>query len=375
MNLLLQSITNLAKELVKVVLIPAVGLLAFILRVAGFRLAYVDTTKLGHFFCDTHLFCCFLSEGKCRFKYIISITNNSIKNLNYYLPENCRPIPSLFLSYISGWYRNYPFIVENFTNSHTQINDKFMGSEFYRPSQYSKLIQLYNSQPLLNKINKQKKLNIDGGYWVFHFRQPSLFNLDGEMNQKFRNSNIDVAEVIIKEIVKRGTQVVNLSEREIAIEGVINVRAEATFNASSLIEYIGRADVYIGDASGPTVVAQMFNKPSLLFNIFPHSFFPKNPKSIVHYKIIKSNGRVIPFHEKFFKQINGLTLGQELIDLNVELGALNKINARKLISEYYLLLERQNYKKTRQTQRYYSHNGMERQFGKLSEQNRNWDDF
>ena len=186
-------------------------------------------------------------------------------------------------------------------------------------------------------------------YLAFHWRS----GWDNDAEQSFRNTNDKVAYKICETLISNGYSIVNLGSDVIDLDGVDNPRKSGTFTELDMLKTIRNADAFVGDSSGPTMVALLFRMPVLIFDIFPPDIFPSNEKSLVHYPQVLPSSKDINQRD-FVESYRTLTYGSELNKQKVRLEKLSEKDAITLVNEF---LELQNSGPTevqRNLQKHYS---------------------
>lgn len=335
------------KDFIRLVLTIPACFFSVLLKSFGYWIVHVDSTRLGHFFCDLHLTTQRYSKRKL--KFLVPLTSRSITTLNDVLPKNCVPIYSPGLKKFAGWFRHFPFIVFNATNSHTHINDQWLFRKIKLPNRYQQLIQNFDHK-LLWQFEEFSDHGFDEKpYVAFHWRS----GWDSDNEQAFRNTNPKVAYKLCETLICNGYSIVNLGTDVIDLHGVDNPRRSGTFTELDMLKTIRNAEAFVGDSSGPTMVALLFRMPVLIFDIFPPDIFPSNEKSLVHYSQVLPSSKDINQRD-FVESYRTLTYGSELNKQKVRLEKLSEKDAITLVNEF---LELQNSGPTevqRNLQKHYS---------------------
>ena len=210
-----------------------------------------------------------------------------------------------------------------------------MFKKIHLKNQYHELIKNFDERDLIQSICSSRPEELGlllQNSWVFHTRFPSIKNSE----QDFRNSCTKNVVAMVAHAKSRGIKIVNISEQKIPIAGVINLcgNFKSLAREEIILIAIASADVYVGDSSGPTIIAQVLNKPSILFNLFPYNIIPKNPSSLVHYRKIMTRDGELPFDSPLFKEANRCTYAHELTKLGIWLEEAEDMQLKTLIDEY-----------------------------------------
>ena len=322
------------KDLARLTLLFPAMLAILPLRLLHVRLVYVDSTRLGHFFCDLHLYAQTL-EKTSKEVYLVPLGDNSIQSIDDYLPEYFRTIRSPILAKFTGWFRHFSFLVVNVTNSHTHVNDVWLFRKKHLKNRYCDLTKHFSPECFLQPFQGSNKFFIQGDYIAFHWRS----GWDNDEEQSFRNTDYSVAKQICSSFLDLGYNVVNLGAEPITLQGVQNPRLNKDFDEADILRVIYNSVTFVGDSSGPTMVALLYQKPSLLFDIFPPEIFPLNNKSLVHYANIRRAEEMehsVNLNE-FTNDFTCLTKGSELGLHRLILKKLSHSNVEDLIDEFVSL--------------------------------------
>lgn len=219
--------------------------------------------------------------------YFLFYQNTNIKPfldlLNY---KNFYYFKSIFFKNIFIFFRHFNFVIN--------------GSQFINPTYDYKLfsLQRFFIKPFFklddslyrSVIDNLKFRNIDFNkfkknypYIILHIR-----HVDNDRLNSSRNTNLEDGDEIIK-IIKENYKgkVINIGHVHVDDKQFINIKHELlNFEYLNLFKH---AQCYIGDASGPTVIAQFIGIKSFLYNIFPFNFKTSNKKSIILYKALNQN--------------------------------------------------------------------------------------
>ena len=339
----MESVKNLARL---VFFFPAVAFV-LTLRILGIRLIFLDTTRIGHFFCDLHLF----AQGQKTSEKIVfwvPLNKSSIRGIEAFLPTCCRTIYSPSLAKFVGWFRHFSILVINVTNSHTHISDDWFFRRKHLKNRFCELTRSFVSEDMLADLKNLEQTQVQSEYVVFHSRS----GWDNDEAQSFRNTEPVVSEKFCSYLVERGYRVVNIGAKPIKLPGVENPRLEENFHVSYILDIILKSSIFVGDSSGPTMIAILANKPSLIFDIFPPEIFPLHSSSLVHYLKVKPKnksdenddlyGRYCavthgPEFDKLGLSFDKLSHGdvETLVDEFVDLQTLGPNSAQKLLQEQY----------------------------------------
>ena len=210
-----------------------------------------------------------------------------------------------------------------------------MFKKIYLKNQYHELIQSFDERNLIQSIYSSRPEELGPllqHSWVFHSRLSSIKNSE----QDFRNSCPKNVLAMVTHAISHGIKVVNISEHKMPISGVVNLcnNFKSLTREEIILIAIASADVYVGDSSGPTVVAQVLNKPSILFNLFPYYVIPKNPDSLIHFRKIMTRDGEVPFNTPLFKEANRCTYAHELEKLGIWLEEAEEMQLKNLVDEY-----------------------------------------
>lgn len=242
------------------------------------------------------------------------------------------------LSRSTGWTRHNSWVTANVTNSHTSIVDTSTFKQRHLPNQYLNLIAGVNGEKINADIlscQPDELQNFLSGAWVIHTRNSVVRNVE----QDFRNSEADNVLALVRCARDQGVRVVNISENRIPVDGIINLFDvyKTLPRAETIIRAIAGGKVFVGDSSGPTMVAQVLNKPCLLFNLFPYNVIPKNSKSLVLFRKIYHGQTLVKFNDPKFEKINSCTYSSELDDLGISLAEADANQLQELVHEYLTL--------------------------------------
>ena len=222
-----------------------------------------------------------------KFTYLFFYENKNIlpflKLLKY---KNFYFFNSYFLKIFFIFYRHFFFVIDSsrFLNPVFDFN-KFSFKKTFIKSKYSLSQNLYKY--VIKKINKNflhdNDINFNFNYIIFHARF-----VKNDLKNSHRNTSRNYVNKIIK-IIKENYKgmIVNIGHVPVDDKQFININHKLLNN--EYLNLFKNAQCYIGDASGPTVIAQFIGTNSFLYNIFPFDFKTSNKKSIILYKTLKQN--------------------------------------------------------------------------------------
>jgi len=261
-----------------------------LIKLCRIRFILVDEGALGHYFGDVTALLYEKSKSKKKYFYVIPKKSENLEYLNQIYSKNLILLNSKALKFLTTFFRQYPNLIEHAARYNNYVHDYKLFSvkkEFLPPSkliydrvQYKKfLLNIFNihREELINfkRKNRLKK------YAVLHFRKLSLLD-----QSKFRTTNLEMCNWILGYLSKN-IKVVNISINNFHYDNVINA-GENHFTKETILAIVG-ANFYIGDASGPSVVSNLFFKKCFLINFFPLNFVCNHKKSIIIYKKIIRN--------------------------------------------------------------------------------------
>ncbi len=262
-----------------------------LLSLSGYRICLVDTTRIGHFFCDLLRF----------------YSNNQEKNLIVIYPKSiCNSeLLKIYRSYGIKFYKNKNLyrIINLFRLSNTFIKN------LHNESAPVRLLNLFtfptklhtndNELLLINQLRKQyrldynelsKKIGINEKTIQIHFRSPS-FNPDTENIHYARSSPddlfYDICQIALNErikIMRVGGRFDRL--RKINNPLYIDYPNSTLKNDKNDIILILFCNKFIGDSNGLSSSINLCRVKCFFFNYLPLSYLPKHETSTVIYKKI-----------------------------------------------------------------------------------------
>jgi hypothetical protein len=317
------------KDLVRLVLFTPAMLFVLALKAFKIRLVYVDTTRLGHFFCDLNLFSQTYGDDK-EFVLWVPLNKHSIHNIDDFLPDRCKTISSSSLSKFVGWFRHFPSMVINVTNSHTHVHDVWFFQDILLKNRFRKLTASFSSEVMFSEFKNFSINQTQGDYIAFHWRS----GWDGDKAQSFRDTDYAVAEKFCRCLVERGHRVLNIGTKPINLMGVENPRLNEDFDETEILKIILNASIFVGDSAGPTMVAILANKKSLIFDIFPPEIFSLNFASLFHHlKMIPKTG--VDDVADLMEYYRYATYGPDLEKLGVTHSKIKPSEVKALLDEFF----------------------------------------
>ena len=319
---------ELIKNLLRLIFFFPAVVLALTLRALGIKLIFLDTTRIGHFFCDLHLFVQGHKESE-KFVFCIPLNKASISGIDDFLPTCCRTIYSPFLAKFVGWFRHFSLLVVNVTNSHTHISDDWFFRRVNLKNRFRELTRSFSSDYMFEAFKNVDKAQNQGEYVAFHSRS----GWDDDDAQSFRNTDRVVSEKFCSYLVENGYRVINIGAEPIDLLGVENPRTSEHFHEPLILEIILRSSIFVGDSSGPTMVAILANKPSLIFDIFPPEIFPLNSASLVHHLKVSSKTKTDE-SDDLLARYGAVTLGSDFEKLGLTYSKLSHDDVETLVDEF-----------------------------------------
>ena len=272
----------LFKEILRLGLFFFLLPLGLIFKIFNLRLVYIDESRIGHFFGDSVALLSFFYEENLIFPVKAPCSpfiTQSIDKAN-----NVRVIKSAPIKIITGWLRNYPIFVLNLSNAFNPVHDFYNFKKIvYKPRfQFSNLdvnVLINETQLKQVRIRFSKRFGLKPAK-IICFNQRSLeHDKDSGSKHLFRNFSNETACILLKELEKSSLQVINLSDIVSKSPNVFNLK-QATCSVDDIIFATLICDLYIGDSTGTTVIAQLKKINSFVYNIFPRNFEITNKHSI-----------------------------------------------------------------------------------------------
>jgi hypothetical protein len=272
------------------------------LNLIKIRLVYLDESRIGHLFGDalallannnlSDQFIVFPVKAPCS-KFLIHKYNKKIKIVN-----------SKILKLITAWLRNEPLIVINMTNSLNYVFEKdiFSREIVYKPRylaseiDYRKIFSVRDEAEARNFILEKYKINKNK--FCFYNLRSSSHDLNDNKNHQFRNLNSLDSHLLVECILSKNFYIINASDYFYKSEKVTNLREHSDFEIDDVIKAVLGCEFYVGDSTGTSVMAQIAQKPSFFYNIFPTNFELTNDLSeavsvnVVH-EDVKLDGNLI----------------------------------------------------------------------------------
>jgi hypothetical protein len=277
------SATIQLKEILRSVLITILLPFGLIFKAFNLRLVYIDESRIGHYFGDSIALLTFFHDTNL----IFPIKKPCSPFLTFCIKEtnNICTIKSTPIKLIAGWLRNYPIFVLNLSNALNSVHDVHHFKRIiYRPRfKFSELdinflIDKLQLQQYLNDFRNKFHLT---GEKIICFNHRSLeHDRDSGIRHSFRNFNNQTAHALLAELENSSFQVINLSDIVSKSTNVLNLK-QHEFSVDDMIFATLICDLYVGDSTGTTVVAQILKINSFVYNIFPRNFEITNTNSIV----------------------------------------------------------------------------------------------
>jgi putative glycosyltransferase (TIGR04372 family) len=274
-------------------ILPLLNLICFpfliLLSITQYRICLVDTSRIGHFFCDLLRF----------------YSNNQEKNLIVIFPKNiCNSeLLKIYKSYGIKFYKNKTLyrIINLFRLSNTFIknlhNESAPVSLFNLVNFPTKLHTNDNELVLINQLRERyrpdyselsKKIGIDEKTIQIHFRSPS-FNPDTENIHYARSSPEDLFYEICQIALNQKNKIMRVGGKHYSLRKINNPLyidyPNSTFkNDKNDILLILFCNKFIGDSTGLSSSINLCRVKCFFFNYLPLSYLPKYETSTVIYK-------------------------------------------------------------------------------------------
>jgi len=249
------------------------------------KILKIDDKAFGHAYGDLSIF--FAKFYNSNERYLFFYQNSNIKPfLDLLRYDNFFYFQSIIFKKIFIFFRHFDFVIN--------------GSQFINPTYDYKLFSFkrFFIKPIFNLDDSLyrsvegnlnfKKINCNKSKKTFSYIVLHIRHVDDDQFNSSRNTNLDVAQNIIK-IIKENYKgkIVNIGHVPVDDKQFININHKLLNN--EYLNLFKNAQCYVGDASGPTVIAQFIGTKSFLYNIFPFDFKTSNKKSIILYKTLNQN--------------------------------------------------------------------------------------
>ncbi len=272
----------LIKEILRLGLFLFLLPLGFIFKIFKIKLVYIDESRLGHFFGDSVALLSFFYEENLIFPVKAPCSpfiTQSIDKLN-----NIRLIKSAPIKIITGWLRNYPIFVLNLSNALNPVHDiynfqKIVYMPRFKFSNLDTKVLINETQLKQARISFRKRFGLKPEKIICFNHRSLEHDKDSGLKHSFRNYSNETACILLKELEKSSLQVINLSDIISESPNVFNLK-QAIFNVDDIIFATLICDLYVGDSTGTTVIAQLKKINSFVYNIFPRNFEITNEHSI-----------------------------------------------------------------------------------------------
>ena len=264
---------------------PAIFLLNFYCFRFKIKFIFIDESRFGHLIGDSLIL---LKRRNNEFQYI----------LPYYKPCNYQYInflnqlivcrKSLLLRKLIGFLRHENFVI-NVTYYINYVYDYYNFKKISFKPKYTINEVSFGSINIFESYKEYFVKKYCNNFICVTYRN-GLANPDTEYLHSFRNSNRDTFVQILKYLEKKDLKIINISDDFIDDVNVINMKFISNYEEFDSILAICFSDIFIGDSSGPSVIAQILRIKSIIFNAFPPSIDVTNSDSqIIHKKILNAN--------------------------------------------------------------------------------------
>jgi hypothetical protein len=229
----------------------------------------------------------FLGKRNLKIKYI----------LPYYSPCNYEYIVflnrfidckrSFILKKFIGFFRHEEFVI----NTSYYINYVRDLYNFKKTEFYPKYLISEAALDCGNNLFESYKSYFSEKYlhnFVCASYRNGLANKKTEHLHSFRNSSRSTYIQILDYLSKKHFKIINISDDFINEINVLNIKFLPDYKEIDSILAIYFSDIFVGDASGPSTVAQILNVKSAIYNGFPPSSDVTNIKSKIIHKYVSN---------------------------------------------------------------------------------------
>ena len=345
-------------------------------KIFNIKFLPIPLEALGHQLVDLECFVYEFKKKKLNFKPLIVISKNFIANEYYfknYQIENFNiiVIKNDLLALIFRSLRNRLKITYDTSKYQETLNDPAKEFVIFKKNNFFlKKLKKNNIEDAEN-ILLSKKINLNKRFVILHVRDNSFKPFDGE---KYRSSEISNFKESVKWLNKNNIQVIRIGNKGMKKSFKSKNFCDLTTKILSKTErqildiyLIAKCEFFIGTASGPYLLASIFNKPLITIDTAPlSSVFPlarKNSLTIPKLYYDNEKKKYLKFREilrfnlcdlrfdfqwKKFNLKPRMTSSKEILDAVKE---LNKKNNNKSFNVHKL---QQKFKNEFDVNRHYS---------------------